>query len=85
MFQVAQIRLYKFNKMNKAKTLLSQREAATYLGVSRTTLSRYRRFGYFGDTIETRNAILFLKEDLDKFASQYYFRRGKKSPQTRQN
>ena len=73
--------------MDKEKTLFSQREAATYLNVSRTTLSRYRRFGYFGDTVETRNTILFNKEDLDKFASQYYFRRGRgnKGRQTIQN
>jgi hypothetical protein len=61
---------------------LSQREAAIYLGISKNTLAKYRKSGYF-NTISMTKTILFEKKDLDTFNEKFLVWRGKKDPQIR--
>lgn len=66
--------------MMQTKGLLSEKEAATFLGISQRTLSKWRQDGK-GPTFQrlSRRLIRYRQEDLERFLEANTFYGGMKS------
>lgn len=58
--------------MRNRKDYFNTKQVCAYLGISRTTLWRYRKDGYFPKTYKWKTTVYWRKEDIEKWGESLW-------------